>query len=562
MRVLLVQPPVEDFYTTEIRLQPLGLAFIKAAIKSNLPDVEVRIVDFQSGWGRRTIPVPQELQYLKPFYGFKDSSPFSTFHQFYRFGASNEEIKNEIKKFKPDLVGISSLFTPYYREALSVAAIAKELGATTVMGGGHVSACPDFTLSFPQIDFIILGAGERPFWQLLKALIEETDYSGIPGIRYRSQSSEPGNKETGSDNADPDLIPDFSDFPLNRYRIGKKSIAFLLSSRGCPHQCSFCSVHAVFGKGYSRRSIASILEEIHLRYLQGYRIIDFEDDNFTFFKREAKELLVRLIEQPWAKELELVAMNGISYLSLDEELLDLMGRAGFSTLNLSLVSSDESVLETVKRPHTLKKYLEVVRSATAKKFSITSYQILGLPHESLESMIDTLVVNARLPVLLGASPFYQIPGTIIAEAKSLMADDYFRARLTALAIETPFVNRKQLYTLLVTTRIFNFLKGLKGISDLAEAWLSSDPSEKSTALTREREALLELRDLYHTGEFIHQRAGDFFKRTEFDSELYFKIAEKVSFVCTLEGEKILIDPRSLLRDSPSTALTREPLLVL
>src|SRR4029077_7569780 len=129
-------------------------------------------------------------------------------------------------------------------------------------------------------------------------------------------------------------------------------------------------------------------------------------------------------------------------------------------LNLALVSSDKAVRETTKRPHTLQSYLKVVHKAHQLGFKIVSYQILGLPNESLESMIQTLAFNARLPVLLGASPFYRTPASPIARGLELSERDYIRARLTALAIETEGFRREDLYTLFATTRIINFLKGL------------------------------------------------------------------------------------------------------
>jgi radical SAM superfamily enzyme YgiQ (UPF0313 family) len=147
-------------------------------------------------------------------------------------------------------------------------------------------------------------------------------------------------------------------------------------------------------------------------------------------------------------------------LSLDDELLELMYQAGFSHLNLALVSSDKTVRETTKRPHTLEAYLKVVHRAHALGFKIVSYQILGLPNESLQSMIQTLAFNARLPVLLGASPFYRTPDAPIARGLELTEPDYVRARLTAMAIETDGFSRDEIYTLFVTTRIINFLKGL------------------------------------------------------------------------------------------------------
>jgi hypothetical protein len=102
----------------------------------------------------------------------------------------------------------------------------------------------------------------------------------------------------------------------------------------------------------------------------------------------------------------------------------------------------------------------VVQKAFQLGLQVVSYQILGLPNESLTSMVQTLAFNARLPVLLGASPFYQTPASPIARGLELHESDYVRARLTAMAIETPAFRREDLYTLFITTRIINFLKGL------------------------------------------------------------------------------------------------------
>src|SRR5438067_3948185 len=158
--------------------------------------------------------------------------------------------------------------------------------------------------------------------------------------------------------------------------------------------------------------------------------------------------------------MEFVAMNGISYLSLDDELLELMFAGGFSQLNLALVTSDKTVRETTKRPHTLDAYLKVVQRAVRLGFKIVSYQILGLPSESLASMVQTLAFNARLPLRLGASPFYATPQAPIARDRAFTADDYLRSRLTAMALETGGFEREDIYTLFIATRILNFLKAL------------------------------------------------------------------------------------------------------
>jgi len=158
MKLLLIQPPVQDFYDTDIRLQPIGLAYLKAAVKKHLPDIQVLIRDYHHNQSRRTIPLPKELSYLKDYYARDDKSPFSSFHHYYHFGADFETIAEEIASEKPDLVGISALFSLYYREALQCADAIKRRSATPILlGGSQVSAMPVFMLSQPSVDFVDRG---------------------------------------------------------------------------------------------------------------------------------------------------------------------------------------------------------------------------------------------------------------------------------------------------------------------------------------------------------------------------------------------------------------------
>src|SRR5262252_8298019 len=102
MKVLLIQPPVQDFYDTDVRLQPIGLCYLKAAVIRHLPEVEISIKDFHGGYGRTTVKIPTELQYLKEYYPVADKSPFSTFHHYYHFGESFDDIEKDITALKPD----------------------------------------------------------------------------------------------------------------------------------------------------------------------------------------------------------------------------------------------------------------------------------------------------------------------------------------------------------------------------------------------------------------------------------------------------------------------------
>src|SRR4030095_816840 len=298
----------------------------------------------------------------------------------------------------------------------------------------------------------------------------------------------------------------------------------------------FCSVHTTFGTNYRRRSMENVLEEIELRYQRGYRVIDFEDDNLTYYKNTFKELCRRLIARFPNREMEFVAMNGISYLSLYEELLGLMFQVGFCHLNLALVSSDKTVRETTKRPHTLEAYLKVVHKAHALGFKIVSYQILGLPNENLDSMIQTLAFNARLPVLLGASPFYRTPASPIARGLHRTEEDYVKARLTAMAVETDEFRREDIYTLFITTRIINFLKGLRlaGSAEL-DALLDRSWSDDRTRIGFELLSLLR-----ETNRLYFWTTKGLRENEKFEPEIFFRVLQQAGVVGCQNGKRIVV----------------------
>ena len=545
MKLLLIQPPVQDFYDTDVRLQPIGLCHLKSIVQKHLPDVKVAIADFHGGCGRRTVPIPRELAYLREYYPVADKSPFSTFHQYFHFGKSFDAIESEIAALKPDVVGISSLFTPYYREALEVAArVKKRLNVPVVMGGAHASAAPQSLLASPHVDYLIRGEGEKPLVELLRHLQGQAPVERVPNLGFKQNGQIRFNPMSENYPIDELPLADLSDFSPARYTLAGKPVAFMITSRSCPHRCSFCSVHTTFGHDYRRRALENVLAEIELRYQQGYRVIDFEDDNLTYYKPTFKELCRRLIARFQDCELEFVAMNGISYLSLDDELLELMFAAGFSHLNLALVSSDKTVRETTKRPHTLEAYIKVVRKSHALGFKIVSYQILGLPTESLQSMIQTLAFNARLPVLLGASPFYQTPGAPIARAVAATEVDLLRSRLTAMAVESGDFKREDIYTLFVATRIINFLKGLPlDSSTNLESLLSRSWTDSRTQIGIEL-----LRRLYQTKRLDFWTTHGRVENRRFKVELFERVLAQAGEIACQNGATITIEAEAGARE--------------
>ena len=239
---------------------------------------------------------PKSYAILTEYYPVADKSPFSTFHQYYHFGKSFDEIEAEIAELKPDVVGISSLFTPYFREALEVAArVKKRIDAIVVMGGSHASAVPESLLSSSHVDYVIRGEGEKPFVEFLRRLQDQQSVEHVANLAYKRDGEFILNPIDDNFAIEELPIPDLSDFPPATYTLAGKPMTFMITSRSCPHKCSFCSVHTTFGTDYRRRSLENVFEEIELRYQQGYRVIDFEDDNLTYYKQTFKELCRRLI---------------------------------------------------------------------------------------------------------------------------------------------------------------------------------------------------------------------------------------------------------------------------
>ena len=537
MRVLLVQPPVQDFYDTDVRLQPIGLCYLKAAVSKHLPDIEVIVRDYHGGGGRKTVQIPKELRYLSNYYVAADKAPFSTFNRYYHFGMPFDAIEEDIGLLKPHVVGISSLFTAYFREALEVGARVKTVSqAIVVMGGSHASAAPESLLASAHVDYVIRGEGERPLVEFLRCLRDQQPVEAVANLAYKRRGEFVLNPIADNFPIEELPLPDLTDSTPQSYTLAGKPLTFMITSRSCPHKCSFCSVHTTFGTEYRRRSLEQVLEEIELRHRQGYRVIDFEDDNLTYYKQTFKQLCRRLIARFPNREMQFVAMNGISYLSLDDELLELMHQAGFSHLNLALVSSDKTVRETTKRPHTLEAYVKVVSKAHELGFKIVSYQILGLPSESLDSMIQTLAFNARLPVLLGASPFYRIPNSPIARGLELNETDFIKARLTALAIETDHFTRDDIYTLFVTTRIVNFLKGVPGDRETNVLELMHQQGLDS----RSQIGFDLLKQLSETGRLHFATSDGLLENKKFRSGLFARVFHEIGTIRCHNGRTIAV----------------------
>ncbi len=538
MRVLLIQPPVQDFYATLQRIYPLGLCCLQAALNKNLPHIETLLVDLQGGQNKKTIALPKELLFLQKFYPDSDHSPFAAFGPYYHFGLSFEQSVQIIKDKKPDLIAISSLFTPYHREVLTLAKRCKEvLSCPIVVGGPHASACFEQMIGHENIDFVIRAEGEKALVELVKQLEGQQDWSRVPNLAYKVNGKIKINPIEKNYSIEALPFPETRDLLSESYTLRGKKMAFILSSRGCPWKCSFCSVHEIFCEGFREREVSSILEEMKSLYLKGVRVFDFEDDNLTFNKKRLLALCQGIKENFPLRDVELVAMNGLSYLALDEERLKAMREAGFTELNLSLVTSNEELNRECQRPYSLEHFKKIVRLAHELGFHIVSYQILGLPGESLKSQRETLKVLTELPVLIGASPFYIPPKTPIASKFAEPSEaDLVKARLSVLG---PYPDkREEIYTQFSLVRILDFLKGLPFEGESIKL---SELQKKTWDQAQIQLGFELIEKLFSEGKLYGKNKKGFFLRSKFKKETFELFWNEFGFIRTQKNQKIIND---------------------
>jgi radical SAM superfamily enzyme YgiQ (UPF0313 family) len=462
--ILLVQPPIRDFYLTAKRTIPYGLAGIAAALIET--GFSVEILDGLANGRSRIIDLPGEMAYLQSIYGEPDRSPFALFHQFRHFGYSFEYIAGRASKSGAFLVGVSSLFTPYHKEALDTAETIKAAlpDSKIVVGGHHATALPEDVMTSGAVDFVIRGEGEASMPLLAKALRDRTPLEKIPGLARRAPSGEILiSKPARMDNPDKFPLPAVQLINQRYYRRRKKGSAVVVTSRGCPMRCSYCAMRRSEDLPYRRRGVDTVMAEIEQavnRYDAGF--IDFEDENLSLDRSWFLRLLNEIHSRYGGIDLELRAMNGLFPPTLDDEVVQAMARAGFKTLNLSLGSTSIEQLNRFRRPDVRRAFDSALELARKYGLHAVGYVIAGGPDQNAVDSVNDLLYLAGKHVLAGVSIFYPSPGSPDYERcrqLGILPDSYALMRSSALPI-VHTTTREESVTLLRLGRILNFMKSM------------------------------------------------------------------------------------------------------
>ena len=336
-KVLLISPPgklaimKEGSRERKLAVPPLGLAYMASNLLKHGLDVEV-LDTLIEGFDRNTPHDDNSVTY----------------------GLENGEIKRRIGESNPDLIGISCMISNRSREALAICKVAKEMApeAHVVLGGQHFSGMPESLLS-SGADYILKGEADNSLVRLIDAVNTCGNQAEIPGIVLKDGSKIFQN--TLYDFPDVTSLPDpvWRLFPLEKYwdagmcdyeinETGRKKFMIVITSRGCPHNCDFCTSPFISGRKYRQRNIEDVVREVRL-YKELYAIdrIYFWDDNFFVNKNRTKKLLEELIRN--FSDITFEVTSGSEVNSLDDETIGLLAKAGFKKLFLAVESPNEDI---------------------------------------------------------------------------------------------------------------------------------------------------------------------------------------------------------------------------
>ena len=316
-----------------------------------------------------------------------------------------QEFQKRLREYAPDFVGVSVLCTNPDKLRDTIRAIKDAIDVPVVAGGAQVSASPEHTLRYINADYAVVGEGEITLTELVGALEKGDDYTAIPGLGYLSNDRFILNpRRPLIEDLDTLPLPTWDLMPPKDYRIAPIlssarafPIAPILTSRGCPYDCTFCAGKIVWGRTYRYRSAVSVVDEIELLQKDfGVKEIFISDDNFNLKASHAsevcEEILRRKIKIHWA------CPNGLRVDALTPELLELMKRAGCHLIGLGIESGVQEIADRAKKSLDLSIVARVCDEIDKAGIKAVGFFILGLPGETVDTIRETVEFAKRLPL--------------------------------------------------------------------------------------------------------------------------------------------------------------------
>lgn len=416
MKILLVNPPIPFSYYNREYYIPSSLVYLAAVLKQN--GEEVKILD------------------LKIFSGSEGSRNSEESYKFYE-----KKLVNTVAGFKPELIGFGCLYSGQFRDVLRFTELIKKKfkNLPIMLGGIHASIYPREILdNCPSIDWVVIGEGENTIVELVNTVkAGEFKFERINGFAYRKDGGVFINpKSQFIEELDNIPFPAYELIDLRGYYVDTRqwhnprklpintSIP-IISSRSCPKRCSFCSMFMVMGPKLRTRSPKNVVDEIEYLYNKyNHRHFSFMDDNFTLKKAHVLEVCSEIIKRNLNIQFE--TPNGIATSTLDEEVVDVMVKAGLVRIYLAIESGSDYIRNKIMGKNLSREsiFKAVALTRKYKQLYVKAFFIIGMPEETQETLQETYEMIRDVDVdrvyLHNVVPF---PGTAVF--KQAVRDNLF-----------------------------------------------------------------------------------------------------------------------------------------
>jgi anaerobic magnesium-protoporphyrin IX monomethyl ester cyclase len=351
-KIALVNPPIlKGVYHHQLFL-PIGLAYLAAVLKTN--GHEVTVID----------------------------CPASEM--------GHEQLKAKVASFEPDVVGITSM-TPTIQSTLLSARVAKEAcpNAIVTLGGPHATFMDRQILEQEAaVDVVVRGEGEQTLLEMAQNVADSKSLHKIDGITFRNsdQIIQTPNRPF-IQNLDELPYPAYDYFPLNRYRLFGKLFLPIITSRGCPFQCSFCTTSRILGKEYRARSPKNIVDELEfLKNTYGADAFTFYDDTLTLDKNRifkiCEGIKARKIDLPWDCQTRVDQVS--------REVLAEMRETKCQQVFFGVESGCQEILDAVKKRTTVEQNAKAIKLAKEAGLFVAISIMIGYPGENKDMLKQTL----------------------------------------------------------------------------------------------------------------------------------------------------------------------------
>ncbi len=382
-RVQLFFPPMvfPKFQSRQTALFPLGLGYIASALRG--VGHEVELIDCATEGYHTLTDIGQDRTV---------------------YGLTEAEIRARIERFRPEMIGLSCLFSTLERRMLEIARIAKEVDPNIVVvcGGPHVSAYYARLTRRETVDFCVIGEGEDVIVGLCEALNGRRAIESVHALCYRRDGRIVTQPRTGYiESLDALAYPARDLVDMERYfAIGEPQglrldgekrvrVTNLTTSRGCPFQCTYCGKHVTWGKEYRAQSAEGVVDELeYLIEKYGVEHVAFQDDNFTADMDRAARMFDLMVERKLNVSWE--GPNGLGVNFLSPELLEKMKASGCSSFTIAVESANSATLRRVKKPNYIKLAPPIVKKAQELGIEVRGFFMIGFPGETLDEVQKTV----------------------------------------------------------------------------------------------------------------------------------------------------------------------------